>query len=167
MPSDSSFNTQPPEGGWHRARCRQQKHRSFNTQPPEGGWHLGLKAPAVYSWFQHTAARRRLGKLLRYQGALQEVSTHSRPKAAGKLLRYQGALQEVSTHSRPKAAGYFRRPFVIKKQVSTHSRPKAAGASLKSLATSGFASLISLNSQEKQKCEYNTAFSVIPTFAIS
>ena len=51
--------------------------------------------------------------------------------------------------------------------VSTHSRPKAAGASLKSLATSGFASLISLNSQEKQKCEYNTAFSVIPTFAIS
>ena len=51
--------------------------------------------------------------------------------------------------------------------VSTHSRPKAAGASLKSLAPSGFAALISLSSQEKRECEYNTAFSVIPAFAIS
>ena len=51
--------------------------------------------------------------------------------------------------------------------VSTHSRPKAAGASLKSLAPSGFAALISLSSQEKRECEYNTAFSVTPEFAIS
>ena len=51
--------------------------------------------------------------------------------------------------------------------VSTHSRPKAAGASLKSLAPSGFAALISLSSQEKREREYNTAFSVTPTFAIS
>ena len=53
------------------------------------------------------------------------------------------------------------------RHVSTHSRPKAAGASLKSLATSGFAALISLSSQEKRKREYNTAFSVTPAFAIS
>ena len=51
--------------------------------------------------------------------------------------------------------------------VSTHSRPKAAGASLKSLAPSGFSAPISLNSQEKRECEYNTAFSVTPAFAIS
>ena len=51
--------------------------------------------------------------------------------------------------------------------VSTRSRPKAAGASLKSLAPSGFAALISLSSQEKREREYNTAFSVTPTFAIS
>ena len=57
-----------------------------------------------------------------------------------------------------------RKPFP---SVSTHSRPKAAGASLKSLATSGFAALISLSSQEKRKREYNTAFSVTPAFAIS
>ena len=51
--------------------------------------------------------------------------------------------------------------------VSTRSRPKAAGASLKSLAPSGFAALISLSSQEKREREYNTAFSVTPAFAIS
>ena len=96
---------------------------SFNTQPPEGGWFSLRPLALLPTWFQHTAARRRLA----YQ--------------TGKAVREE--------------------------KVSTHSRPKAAGASLKSLATSGFASLISLNSQEKQKCEYNTAFSVIPTFAIS
>ena len=51
--------------------------------------------------------------------------------------------------------------------VSTHSRLKAAGAPLKSLAPSGFAALISLGSQEKREREYNTAFSVTLTFAIS
>ena len=51
--------------------------------------------------------------------------------------------------------------------VSTHSRLKAAGASLKSLAPSGFAAPISLNSQEKREREYNTALSVTPAFAIS
>ena len=50
--------------------------------------------------------------------------------------------------------------------VSTHSRPKAAGASLKSLAPSGLAAPISLNSQEKREREYNTAFSVTPAFSI-
>ena len=52
-------------------------------------------------------------------------------------------------------------------EVSTHSRLKAAGAPLKSLALSGFTALISLSSQKKRKHEYNTAFSVIPEFAIS
>ena len=52
-------------------------------------------------------------------------------------------------------------------EVSTHSRLKAAGASLKSLAPSGFAAPISLNSQEKREREYNTALSVTPAFAIS
>ena len=73
----------------------------------------------------------------------------------------------VSTHSRLKAAG----PFTMYQrqtcQVSTHSRLKAAGAPLKSLAPSGFAALISLGSQEKREREYNTAFSVTLTFAIS
>ena len=54
------------------------------------------------------------------------VSTHSRPKAAGKLLRYQGALQEVSTHSRPKAADAPDCAPLWACDVSTHSRPKAA-----------------------------------------
>jgi len=32
------FNTQPPEGGWHKHFRRQPPLTSFNTQPPEGGW---------------------------------------------------------------------------------------------------------------------------------
>ena len=73
----------------------------------------------------------------------------------------------VSTHSRLKAAGQSGRELMIALIVSTHSRLKAAGASLKSLAPSGFAALISLSPQEKREREYNTAFSVIPAFAIS
>ena len=76
-------------------------------------------------------------------------------------------LYEVSTHSRLKAAGIFVTLIHLIAHVSTHSRLKAAGASLKSLAPSGFAALISLSSQEKREREYNTAFSVTPTFAIS
>ena len=34
--------------------------QSFNTQPPEGGWHLCQYIYAVHAQFQHTAARRRL-----------------------------------------------------------------------------------------------------------
>ena len=97
------------------------------------------------TWFQHTAARRRLDYSRLY------LDLHSM----------------VSTHSRPKAAGYSRLYLDLQSNVSTHSRPKAAGASLKSLAPSGFAALISLSSQEKREREYNTAFSVTPAFAIS
>ena len=95
------------------------------------------------------------------------VSTHSRLKAAGPYNPNLAHSFIVSTHSRLKAAGFAvgRKGRGLK--VSTHSRLKAAGASLKSLAPSSFAAPISLSSQEKQKCEYNTAFSVIPTFAIS
>ncbi|EFV81306.1 prenyltransferase/squalene oxidase [Neisseria mucosa C102] len=73
----------------------------------------------------------------------------------------------VSTHSRLKAAGKVERVVQSVKVVSTHSRLKAAGASLKSLATSSFANLISLSTQEKREREYNTAFSVTPAFTIS
>ena len=119
------------------------------------------------------------------------VSTHSRLKAAGFGRGGYAALAFcfntqppeggwahkrgiiinrviVSTHSRLKAAGF--QPQTTYYQavgVSTHSRLKAAGASLKSLAPSGFAALISLSSQEKREREYNTAFSVTPAFAIS
>ena len=99
--------------------------------------------------------------------AVFKVSTHSRLKAAG-LVKLDGEMfPDVSTHSRLKAAGTFKVEHYRELSVSTHSRLKAAGASLKSLAPSGFSNPISLNSQEKQKCEYNTAFSVTPTFAIS
>ena len=99
--------------------------------------------------FQHTAARRRLGRSPKAIRASREVSTHSRPKAAGMLDRHGLAPLHVSTHSRPKAAGAFppkldrqtmfqhtaarrrlAKPATSPKSrafVSTHSRPKAAG----------------------------------------
>ena len=35
-----SFNTQPPEGGWHPIPNTTESASCFNTQPPEGGWEL-------------------------------------------------------------------------------------------------------------------------------
>ena len=55
------FNTQPPEGGWNQPRLKLVDNTGFNTQPPEGGW---LEAILVNQ-------------------VKEEVSTHSRPKAAG------------------------------------------------------------------------------------
>ena len=34
----TSFNTQPPEGGWALPFDGMGLATSFNTQPPEGGW---------------------------------------------------------------------------------------------------------------------------------
>ena len=56
--------------------------------------------------FQLTAARRRLGAAARGVPPYIQVSTHSRPKAAGILEEKGGAGSLVSTHSRPKAAGF-------------------------------------------------------------
>ena len=59
---------------------------------------------------------------------LEEVSTHSRPKAAGRACRPLSLRSTiVSTHSRPKAAGHNRPAQAPHHPVSTHSRPKAAG----------------------------------------
>ena len=77
--------------------------------------------------FQHTAARRRLViKRLLFFSFLM-VSTHSRPKAAGFSKAAIHGYVVVSTHSRPKAAGPSQEAEKLGKSVSTHSRPKAAG----------------------------------------
>ena len=96
--------------------------------------------------FQHTAARRRLGPTVQ-QGVNTVEFQHTaarRRLAADSNCRC--ASDFVSTHSRPKAAGGYSLLSGLGSSVSTHSRPKAAGASLKSLAPSGFAALISLSS---------------------
>ena len=77
------FNTQPPEGGWpvpnrliiHQTVSTHSRPKAagraaqvggtgitrFNTQPPEGGWLSFFNYLLTFNWFQHTAARRRLG----------------------------------------------------------------------------------------------------------
>ena len=66
-----------------------------------------LRIIPILNWmFQHTAARRRLGCADTETVGVDNVSTHSRPKAAGNSLINTKIFNQVSTHSRPKAAGW-------------------------------------------------------------
>ena len=124
--SISSFNTQPPEGGWVFGDIGFELLRRFNTQPPEGGWggrcrqtrrarvstHSRPKAAGVspnasmiFAPFQHTAARRRLdGWHSVSQGFLTFQHTAARRRLGKDYAAWRNNLY-VSTHSRPKAAG--------------------------------------------------------------
>ena len=64
-----------------------------------------MKTEDEFWEFQHTAARRRLGKASNKTAPQTAVSTHSRPKAAGHRRKGTPWAVRVSTHSRPKAAG--------------------------------------------------------------
>ena len=100
----TSFNTQPPEGGWHSSPPSWRYHQSFNTQPPEGGWIV----PLELSYFV--------------------CSFNTQPPEGGWDCRWLDCCAvDVSTHSRPKAAGQRRDAGLFHRAVSTHSRPKAAG----------------------------------------
>ena len=184
-----SFNTQPPEGGCEPGypRCR-PAYVSTLSHPkvaasaaaikPTAGTVSTLSHPkvaaiagssgAAFRQFQHSATRRWL--LFRclaknHCGQFQHSATRrwlqrpSRPQA-----------QLASFNTQPPEGGcgrYARHQPQNLHHVSTLSHPKVAAASLKSLAPSGFAAPISLSFQEKREREYNTAFSVTPSFTIS
>ena len=118
--------------------------------------------------FQHTAARRRLGKALPSlkhlpcfntqppEGGWTEQESkknehqrfNTQPPEGGWILIYDNKLcidKFQHTAARRRLASCSSIPIRYR-WVSTHSRPKAAGASLKSLALSGFAAPISLSS---------------------
>ena len=102
------------------------------------------------SWFQHTAARRRLDPYRRNQAVAGSVSTHSRPKAAGTantalscsmMFQHTAARRRLDfnellifqspkfQHTAARRRLVIRlRSFPIGLMVSTHSRPKAAGS---------------------------------------
>ncbi len=86
-----------------------------------------INNPPTVDMFQHTAARRRLELYQNQSFHSDYVSTHSRPKAAGKSKTKRRLCFVVSTHSRPKAAGMKSKTLFQSEVVSTHSRPKAAG----------------------------------------
>ena len=52
----TSFNTQPPKGGWGAGNERDEIVQGFNTQPPKGGWDYNKMDVQVAVLFQHTAA---------------------------------------------------------------------------------------------------------------
>ena len=100
----SSFNTQPPEGGWV-ATLRLWKIQAVSTHSRPKAAGLNHRISRWDIGFQHTAARRRLGSQELINKIASGVSTHSRPKAAGNAIKERAANIHVSTHSRPKAAG--------------------------------------------------------------
>ena len=146
-----SFNTQPPEGGWKLLRRAWTRRVCFNTQPPEGGWagnfwaycigqvstHSRPKAAgrvitsfvAASCVFQHTAARRRLGRPEKRLHTAAGFNTQ--PPEGGWLYVAVRAEQDLIAgfNTQPPEGGW---ALVISFSgvpcdVSTHSRPKAAG----------------------------------------
>ena len=77
----SGFNTQPPEGGCIRLLLFAFFASSFNTQPPEGGCASYLR-PATGRWCFNTQPPEGGCRSPARTTEPQEVSTHSRPKAA-------------------------------------------------------------------------------------
>ena len=57
-----SFNTQPPEGGWGGSPAFQINLKVSTHSRPKAAGNRNLQICPTY-WFQHTAARRRLGFL--------------------------------------------------------------------------------------------------------
>ncbi len=125
-------------------------HSSFNTQPPEGGW-PNIKSAGKYESYVSTHSRPKAAGKVRIMFYIsEEVSTHSRPKAAGIA---KNAMQYYlnSFNTQPPEGGWptgqqnqnqnqefqhtaaRRRLALLDKSnkcngvVSTHSRPKAAG----------------------------------------
>ena len=102
------FNTQPPKGGWVTTTCAHANgSKRFNTQPPKGGW------------VQDQCADK-----------LQQVSTHSRLKAAGAFCQCN-ARSDTGFNTQPPKGGWTNAAATPRSQkVSTHSRLKAAGHGL-------------------------------------
>ena len=86
----------------------------------------GQTMTALIALFQLTAARRRLETSRVVAMILDNVSTHSRPKAAGDRAERLDQKDYVSTHSRPKAAGRFP-PAAPKYRKGFNSQPPEGG----------------------------------------
>ena len=67
LKSDVSTRSRPKAAGC-KAILTSPVLSSFNTQPPEGGWRYKPTRKASTAWFQHAAARRRLATRLRPAG---------------------------------------------------------------------------------------------------
>ena len=87
----------------------------FNTQPPEGGWASNRKVSDDCLWFQHTAARRRLGRLpKRLLKSTKFQHTAARRRLVDVNLR--SLIGEHSFNTQPPEGGWtfsvlFEKPF--------------------------------------------------------
>ena len=67
-------------------RPYQHPERGFNTQPPEGGWFTVDTRQNRVGVFQHTAARRRLGRQLEYRVFEYNPGFNTQPPEGGWLI---------------------------------------------------------------------------------
>ena len=146
--SESSFNTQPPEGG-----CAQGVLLHFfdgvstHSRPKAAGQQQG--SSRAYGGFQHTAARRRLLRFLVSQSQTKGFNTQP-PEGGCPIGRFSFSLisfqhtaarrrLDGGRHGQPDRLGFntqppeggwrYPEPSDVEILVSTHSRPKAAGPS--------------------------------------
>ena len=145
------FNTQPPEGGWfHDVFPFKSVWRFQHTAARRrlGIGKIGLKQGArfqhtaarrrlelvkvdftVNDGFQHTAARRRLGLSRRLGSLYDQVSTHSRPKAAGSARSAARAVM-LSFNTQPPEGGWTLSNMVGKHKSCFNTQPPEGGWSL-------------------------------------
>ena len=111
-----STHSRPKAAGFQPVH-KQAVSFGFNTQPPEGGWIIHLRYLWLNKKFQHTAARRRLGRPFNFGGLLLTVSTHSRPKAAG---RHEKVIFETLQrfNTQPPEGGWAARSLLYQSAMS-------------------------------------------------
>ena len=120
------FNTQPPEGGWHpQSGYFDFKIVSTHSRPKAAGF-CRHYADLGWTWFQHTAARRRLVVL--GTSPLRIFGFNTLPPEGGWGRKSQPKGRTGSFNTQPPEGGWPVCCFSSSKiRVSTHSRPKAAG----------------------------------------
>ena len=104
---DSVSTHSRPKAAGKKTRCLLVWRGCFNTQPPEGGWHRVMREFMTRLKFQHTAARRRLAG--RAINMMLQLGFNTQPPEGGWSNAHSSSWfrSHVSTHSRPKAAGRF------------------------------------------------------------
>ena len=104
------FNTQPPEGGWYWQVADVAEPWLFQHTAARRRLGSPEIARQMNVQFQHTAARRRLvSNGLMAKGTALGFNTQPPEGGWGDGCSRLQVLNQVSTHSRPKAAGYRRR----------------------------------------------------------
>ena len=78
--------------------------RSFNTQPPEGGWNWQMRIIVSLFEFQHTAARRRLGR--RRDSARMRDRFNTQPPEGGWRHRRDSARTHDRFNTQPPEGGW-------------------------------------------------------------
>ena len=76
----------------------------FNTQPPEGGWHRPPLWAFPHARFQHTAARRRLGRFTAIISRLSGFNTQ--PPEGGWQGCSQMGIAQLSFNTQPPEGGW-------------------------------------------------------------